>query len=460
MTVAEDLPLLQVDVVEKGGQARRGRESCELGSDIRFRIEALQTYNFTTWSPVVFDALVLAAAVEFCDMRAKRPKADWGRAIELRVPVHDIALWSSAAVTGALTDALNFLTGDQWTISFIARKRKEPPPPQGNLDLPDGQRTIIPFSEGLDSRAVGALIEHEIGHRLIRVRLGSKKNDRPVGRKGTVPFTALPYKVHAVDRRFRESTARSRGFKFAMVSALAAYLIGTDDIVVPESGQGALGPVLAATGQAHKDYRNHPLFFARMQVLMWALLRHQVRYRLPRLWNTKGETLAEFARIAPGSARDWHKTRSCWQQNRHVSVHHKRRQCGICAACMLRRMSAHAASLEEPQKNYIWEDLTGPDFQAARAKGFAVQKVTQSMRHYAIAGALHLDHLAALRSSPLRQPMLRRNSMGLADALGLPLAEVESKLHRMLQQHELEWTAFMQSLGPKSFVTDWLSAVR
>ena len=95
-------------------------------------------------------------------------------------------------------------------------------------------------------------------------------------------------------RRSVESSGRSRGFKFALLSGVAAYLSGTKQVIVPESGQGALGPSLIPVGQEYEDYRNHPLFTHRMTVFLSALLDHKVRYTHPRLWHTKAETLAEF----------------------------------------------------------------------------------------------------------------------------------------------------------------------
>jgi hypothetical protein len=63
----------------------------------------------------------------------------------------------------------------------------------------------------------------------------------------------------------REVSGRSRGFKFALISGIAAYLANADEIVIPESGQGALGPVLSDVGHAYPDYRNYPLFTRRME---------------------------------------------------------------------------------------------------------------------------------------------------------------------------------------------------
>lgn len=49
---------------------------------------------------------------------------------------------------------------------------------------------------------------------------------------------------------------------------------------------------------------------------------------------------------------EWNKTRSCWQQSRNSSFASKRRHCGVCAACMLRRLSFHAAGIDQPKENF------------------------------------------------------------------------------------------------------------
>jgi hypothetical protein len=269
------------------------------------------------------------------------------------------------------------------------------------------------------------------------------------------PFTAVPYEVRPGGRSFVESSARSRGFKFALISGLAAYLAGAGRVIVPESGQGALGPALVPVGQAYPDYRNHPLFTARMEAFLFALLRYQVRFEYPRLWHTKGETLAAFTRECADAPASWAATRSCWQQNRQISVDHKARQCGICAACLLRRLSVHAAGLTEPGTTYVWEDLGAPEFEGGAAKAFDRRKITGAMREYAIAGALHLDHLAGLRHSPLNAPLVGLNAFQLALACGLSEADSRARLGRLLSQHEREWRGFMDSLGPNSFLADW-----
>lgn len=187
-----------------------------------------------------------------------------------------------------------------------------------------------------------------------------------------------------------------------------------------------------------------------MSVFLKALFDRDIRFEFPRLWHTKGQTLRDY--VAACGSNDWADTRSCWQDNRNVSVDHERRQCGVCAACMLRRLSVHAAGLTEAPETYIWEDLRAPSFERGAAKGF---KKISAQRHYAIAGALHLDHLAWVRHSQIHASRLDLNIHQLALALGQPKQEVRAGLIRMLSQHEKEWKAFMEFLGSDSFVSRW-----
>ena len=445
---------IRVDVSESGTRTRRGWLRCQIGENIEFSTERLETYCLTNWQPIVYDALLLAAAVEFADKTLRRSVYRWDREMELRVPVHDADRWNDKRVLTALHDALNFLTGDRWRVTFFGRSTPEAPPPQCCFELPSGVAAVIPFSDGLDSRAVAGLMERELGDKLIRVRLGPKICDaRLLSRQGHL-FTSVPYHVRAGSQHFVESSSRSRGFKFTLIGGLAAYLARVNRIIVSESGQGALGPALVTVGQSYEDYRSHPLFTSRMERFLVALLGHDVRFQFPRIWYTKGETLAAFIRECGNNAA-WSDTCSCWQQNRQVSVDHKKRQCGICAACMLRRMSVHAAGLKEPEQTYVWEELAATSFRAGAATGFNEKKVTGKMREYAIAGVLHLDHLAGLLASPANLQTLNLNVFQLSKSMGIPETEVHSNLTRLLIQHGTEWKDFVNSLGQNSFVADW-----
>ena len=276
-----ELPVHRVDVVEPGQVTRPHRIGCTIGENLAFDTAGLEAYCFANWDVRVFDAFVVAAAVQFCDHTKGRSSVRWGREIELRIPVHDLALWRSVAISGTLRNALDFLTGDRWHLEFVARRKREVARGQINFNLPDSSRIVIPFSDGLDSLAVAELLEREHRNSLIRVRLGTRSLDRRLPKRRRIPFASVPYRVRYDKKRSNETSARSRGFKFALLSGIAAYLSDASRVIIPESGQGALGPALVPVGQTYEDYRNHPLFTNLMEAFLLALFGYEVRYEYP-----------------------------------------------------------------------------------------------------------------------------------------------------------------------------------
>ncbi len=165
---------IAIHVAEPGTRKPKGYLRCEIGENVEFSTQSLESYFFAQWEPVAYDALLVAAAVEFADRTLRRPTYGWRRQLELRIPVHDPSRWSDRRVAEALHDVLDFLTGDHWHIEFYERSRPETQPQQGLLSLHPGVEAVIPFSNGLDSRAVAGLMAREMANKLVRVRLGSK----------------------------------------------------------------------------------------------------------------------------------------------------------------------------------------------------------------------------------------------------------------------------------------------
>jgi hypothetical protein len=444
---------MAVHVVEPGVRPGASALRCKIGENVTFSTDSLESYFFARWEPDAWDALLVAAAVEFADRTKHRPAYTWGRRFALRIPVHHPRLWNSPKVGNALREALEFLTGDEWEFEFVARKKDVARPGQSQLSLNPQVEAVIPFSDGLDSCAVAALLERRMGDKLVRIRLGTGLDDGKKLSRQRKAFTRIPYDIAPGAKPFAESSARSRGFKFAIISGIAAFLSNAGKIIVPESGQGSLGPSLVTVGQGGEDCRSHPLFTRRMETFLKALLGYDVSYQFPQIWNTKAETLRQFVDECKDSS--WEQTSSCWQQNRQSSVDGDWRHCGICAACMLRRLSVHVAGLTEAKETYVWEDLTAPTLEAGAAAKFPHKKITSAMRQYAIAGALHLDHLAGILDSPANAPKLDLTAYQLGESFGISEEQARKKLNRLLQQHSREWKDFMTSLGKNSFINDW-----
>lgn len=439
------IPTHDIDVVEPGGLPRKGRTAFDLGRDLRFSTAALESYAFARWEPLIYDAMMLAAAVEYADRSTRRPSLGWTRALTLRLPVHAPQRWAAPDVVGSLQEALRFLTGDAWTIEFVQRRGEAPSPTQECLQLPVTTKAVIAYSEGMDSRAVAGLVVATLGEQLVRVRVGPKAVGLP-GKREREPFATVPYTVSARG----ESSARSRGFKFALISGLAAYLTEAAEIIVPESGQGAFGPALVTAAHAYPDYRNHPLFLKRMERFLVSLFGRPFSFSSPRLWHTKGETLRAYAALSGGDS--WRDTKSCWRGAQWSALNGKLTQCGICAACMLRRMSVHAAGLEESPGTYVCDDLTAGTIDDAVHKDF--KRMSAAFREYAIAGTLHLDHLADM-SAVGNRSAVERHAIITAPSLGMTAKEVGDLLGGVLDRHAAEWGMFIKNAGARSFLRQW-----
>ena len=82
-------------------------------------------------------------------------------------------------------------------------------------------------------------------------------------------------------------------------------------------------------------------------------------------------------------------------------------------------------------------------------------RFTPAFRDYAIAGALHLDHMADMALEDAR-PAVRRHAILLSSALGISAGEAEEQLVKLLQRHAKEWKSYMNWLGAQSFVKRWV----
>lgn len=438
-----DLPAIMIDVHEAGRKPRRGRIGFDLGREFHFSTSSIESFMVSPWHSIIDDALVVAASIEFADRLVSRPAHGWARRFSLRIPVYNFDRWADTPTFDALIDAISFLTGDHWSIDFTQRRTDPKTRPDAYLELPGETEAVLAYSDGMDSRAVASLLRTQFGNRLIPVRLGNNGNIRH--RNNKILFTGIPYSI-CTNKRLREPSARSRGFKFSLISGIAALLSNASTIVIPESGQGVFGPAIASVGHSYPDYRNHPQFSSRMQRFINSLFNTSSQFSFPRLWSIKGETLASF--ISHDPQAQWQDTRSCWM-TRWVSVNKKRRQCGVCAACLLRRMSVYAAGLTEPSETYIWNKIRASTFEKAMDPDFAFYN--RRFKEYAIAGVLHLDHLADLAHDQ-SSAIISRHACLIAPGLNLSPNEVQTNLHSLLMRHATEWSNFLGHLGPGSFL--------
>lgn len=442
---------LALRLVESGcrqaDKTQRDEIIAEIGREIVFDPDVLDTYTYEGWAPVHHDLLVVCAAVEYADRMCARRQTHWSRRLDVTIPVRDIAAWQRKEVQVCLRNTLRQLTGDDWNLKFVSACQSDVSVTrQRSLPLGVSRKFAIAFSDGLDSCCVTGLLDSGGGAVCVRVIKRKKRVKREAQ-----PFDQIPFDVKI--KSARDSGARSRGFKFAAITAIAGQLSNVSTVIVPESGQGALGPVLLPLHNVYPDYRNHPTFFREMERFVRALLGYAVAFQQPRLWYTKGQTISAYA-IQSSECRDAiRQTRSCWQQRWNVRVEGKRRQCGLCAACLLRRMSMHAAGIDEPDDAYFFSDLTVDSYEAAVPSG-ARTSPGHVMVEYGSVGARHLHDLAGMATVPDSE--LSPHAFDIARATGASEQETRENLRSLLIQHAEEWRRFVYAQGQGSFLNSWI----
>ncbi len=417
-----------------------------VGREIIFDAAVLDSFDVKGFQPVHYDLMLLCAAIELADRRWKRPRS-WRRNLHLTIPVIDLDAWQDHEVLKNLRSVLRHLTCDDWNLTFVQAQNPSPVGHrQGTLNFPSTKTFVIAYSDGLDSRAVAALCGDKDEALCIRVAQHRQRRNT-----GDSYFTQIPFKVQGY--RSNESSFRSRGFKFAAVTAIAAHLSNLTHLAAPESGQSALGPVLLPLHNIYPDYRNHPAFFRKMERFIQALLSHSVHYDQPRLWSTKGQTLRAFLELHGKLGNELTSTRSCWQNRRIVNTGGSKRHCGLCAACLLRRQSLYAVSVSESSDTYVVSDLSASDvLDALSSVPGAADK--DLMMEYGSVAARHLQHLGDMAVLP--DDKLRVYASEIATATGMTYYETLLNLRTLLETHAEEWRAFLAAQGERSFLNNWM----
>lgn len=429
---------------------------CELNRHIRINPAVLGRLLSGPLSPRADDLIVVASAAAFTDRTACRQTSrGWSRTLHVSVPVLEPSFWRRSDVDRALRGLLGLLTGDSWQFAFTQRRKALETDRTSQLLLRHPEpAAVMPYSDGLDSLAVARLLNaDEPSTRLILVTTGGRRVAHAaraslLGRPHTHRLRIrVPVRLHS-DTGFREPSFRSRSLLFNVMAAIAAGIAGTTRLIVAESGQGTLGPWLLPVGNEAPDVRTHPLFTSSLEAFFGLILESSVRFEHRRIWTTKGETLKALADA--GEASDWPSTHSCARSARQMSLGGHRVHCGVCAACLLRRVSLFASGLGDNAELYMWRDLGVTDFrQMARASG---NSTTGNDVDQAFSGVMALNQLALCGTRDLSH-----EAWTLAHALKRPAdaGKIEEDLRKLIATHAREWHAFVDAWGPRSFLTRW-----
>ena len=434
---------------------RKNETVCTVGRDLTIEHSNLENYCFKLLTPTQYDLVVLAGSVAFADRCARRhTMSGWARRISLAIEVHEPNRWEQTQVVQSLVEALRFVTGDVWEFSFLPRKSPSNfLSTQNHIQLTQSTSAVLPFSNGLDSFAnYRSLVLEEPQANPIAITTWSQsvacQAEDWLGGNHQSQIRRLKIPFRMSTSRHPEPTYRSRTFVFYTLAALAAHSSGADRVVIPESGQGSLGPSLATFGREWPHRGSHPGFTNRLAAFFNTLDGWNISFEHPHLWSTKGEVLQTLREH--DSLRGWENTKSCVRDTRDVSLDGMSIQCGVCTGCLLRRLALFAGGLESDAERYLWDNLSAPTIEGSILKRSAR---TTSPNDRDIAVHAVLDHqVMATATDPNNQTAVNRVAYEVAEATKETPAQTVEKLRTLLLTHRTQWRDFLQALRPESWV--------
>jgi 7-cyano-7-deazaguanine synthase in queuosine biosynthesis len=288
--------------------------------------------------------------------------SNWSqRQFHLRVPVTDVAAWTS--VSDELQLLLAFLTGDEWMLEFFrARLPKEPIQKQlsdfiptrvvlvsGGADSAVGalySRSQLPGDEGhILLSHVGAknlgLIQKGVAETAVKLIPGPAQLHIPIGlRRTTKQIDGTPFA--------NEPSSRSRSLLFLSLG-LAAASVNTVPLWIPENGFASLNPPLDPNRRGSLSTRTtHPAFLEGLSQVLDTVGAHAIIHN-PFADLAKGELFAKAAaRVGAENASAFlSATHSCGLTGQRAFGIPVTTQCGVCFGCVVRRASFKAAGLHD-----------------------------------------------------------------------------------------------------------------
>jgi 7-cyano-7-deazaguanine synthase in queuosine biosynthesis len=298
--------------------------------------------------PILTDLIEIAAYVFAADEMASRGGPtmaamgrDWRRRFRFVIPIRDPALWSRPEVVEALTDALNFMSEDEFHFEFLLHAAPAPIEHYFDLGPALGHKfasdEVLLFSGGMDSLC-GTLLElHRQPHK--RLLLVSHQSSSKMTAHQKLLAEALrdrfpervlhvPVRAGITDAIPREFTQRTRSFLFAAIAV--AVGAGQQRILFYENGVVSFN--LPITGQVvgtRASRTTHPRTLQLVERLLCLLLQRDFRVENPFIWKTRAEVAA--LGVQSGHADLLRLSVSC---SRVRSMERDHPHCGACSQCI------------------------------------------------------------------------------------------------------------------------------
>ncbi|UTR14913.1 7-cyano-7-deazaguanine synthase [Salipaludibacillus sp. LMS25] len=337
----------------------------------------MKNYRYTFWNSQLdslpqymcrksIDLLMLSLAVYGADRYLLRKEAvdGWKRNIHIHLPVLDLE--SMDGKKELIKNILDFLSGDNWELSFRQRKHTDEEKTyrdkieNGKKDKINANR-ICMFSGGLDS-FIGAidLLQENVEEIIFVSHYGGGKGVREYQdllRKKFIKEYEMSdnnfFSFFAAPPGGIEDTMRTRSFMFfSHAIALASCFEGDIDLIVPENGFISLNVPLTYSRMGTSSTRTtHPYYMGLLQQLLNEM-GLKIHIKNPYQFKTKGEMIVE-CKNQDFLKKNIAQTMSC----SHPDVGRMRgesdtQHCGTCLPCIIRRAAIKKAGFDDSTEYY------------------------------------------------------------------------------------------------------------
>lgn len=347
-----------------------GKDGTQYSVKLKFGFDELRSMAQDT-SSVAFDFLIFSLSVYNADRaisRAIYSEEGWSRRINLTVPVLHVNELNQSK--DALTSALNFLTGDDWKLSF-----EQAPTYQMDQELPLVDRSVYGrvslFSGGLDS-LIGfvdgcatlppdkkiLLVSHkELGKEWsdqVRILDECKSHQIFTGKYEQLLVNAgINNQGWISQRASSEGTFRARSILFIGAGIYCAHAISPQvPLIIPENGTISLNmPLDRGRRSACSTRTTHPVFLKRLQEAL-ALMGINNKLENPYQLKSKADMMEECCKDPKKKAalKVLYKDSCSCAKRSHKKSWKRRRDrngnsilhCGFCLPCIYRRVALDA----------------------------------------------------------------------------------------------------------------------
>ncbi len=408
----------------------------------------LEKATFRIPSNIDLDLFVIICVVGLADRNITRHQGTrWGREFDISIKVSEPEHWNSDSVKNNLSLVLNQLTGDVWKFNFT--KGNHGVNRQAYLEFADGDiqpYELVPYSDGLDSLCFGQVLSKEKKRQL---RITAK--NRGMGAvdskwcKDGIRRVSIPLRLAKFGGQ--EKTYRTRPFIFFLCCAVAAKWSNSNIIHIPENGQGILSPVFNPKGGEWTYWGSHPIFTNKLESFIEAGLQYSVKFQHPNIWKTKSEAiLAAFkdVDVIPNSNSCVTDERQSFGQAKH---------CGICANCLLRRVSFFCAGVKGANDEYYYGNLKEAEL-ANMTPDKIKHKCFKAHQDTAYHAVWAMENFARFEDSAIvdSEYEIRKHAYELSETGFCLEAEAEQGIKKVIRKHKEEWDSFLFTLPSDSWV--------